>query len=125
RPADGGRRPGRRHRDQRAGPGRVARPHREVQAFMNTGLARRNAMHVLTRSCLLACLLPAAAIATELPTHGASGEALLRHVQVLASDAFEGRAPATAGEEKTIAYLVEEFRKAGVQPGGEDGGWTQ
>src|SRR5690606_2595848 len=35
------------------------------------------------------------------------------------------RAPATAGEEKTIAYLVEEFRRAGVQPGGEDGGWTQ
>src|SRR5690606_14835358 len=56
---------------------------------------------------------------------GASGEALMRHVQVLASDEFEGRAPATAGEEKTVAYLVEELRKAGVQPGGEDGGWTQ
>ena len=56
---------------------------------------------------------------------GASADALMRHVQVLASDAFEGRAPATPGEEKTVAYLVEEFRKAGVEPGGEDGGWTQ
>ena len=75
--------------------------------------------------CLLACLalLPAAATASQ--AGGASGEALKRHVQVLASDGFEGRAPATAGEEKTIAYLVEQFRKAGVQPGGDDGGWTQ
>ena len=39
------------------------------------------------------------------------------HVRVLASDDFEGRRPATAGEEKTIAYLEEEFRKAGLQPG--------
>ncbi|MGJ4730634.1 M28 family metallopeptidase [Luteimonas sp. SDU101] len=59
------------------------------------------------------------------PGAGASGEALMRHVQVLASDAFEGRAPATPGEEKTVAYLIEEFRKAGVAPGGEDGSWTQ
>src|SRR5699024_2694643 len=39
--------------------------------------------------------------------------------------AFEGRAPATAGEEKTVAYLREQFAAAGLQPGGEDGGWTQ
>ncbi|MGY1410497.1 M28 family metallopeptidase [Luteimonas sp. A611] len=82
-------------------------------------------MHQFPLYCLLACLLPAAAIASEPTVGGASGESLMRHVQVLASDAFEGRAPATAGEEKTIAYLVDEFAKAGVQPGGEDGGWTQ
>jgi len=82
-------------------------------------------MHQFPLYCLLACLLPSAATATGPAANGASGEALMRHVQVLASDDFEGRAPATAGEDKTIAYLVEEFRKAGVQPGGEDGGWTQ
>ena len=76
-------------------------------------------------SCVLACLLPLSATAAAPDAGGASGEALMRHVRVLASDAFEGRAPATPGEEKTIAELVEELRKAGVQPGGEDGGWTQ
>ena len=40
-------------------------------------------------------------------------------VKTLASDAFEGRAPASAGEQKTVAYLVEQFKAAGVQPGGD------
>lgn len=39
------------------------------------------------------------------------------HVRVLSSDEFEGRRPATAGEEKTIAYLEQEFRKVGLRPG--------
>ena len=33
--------------------------------------------------------------------------AVLGHVKTLASDAFEGRAPGTPGEDKTVAYLVE------------------
>ncbi len=73
----------------------------------------------------LAFVLSAAALPALAAGQGASAEALLRHVQVLASDAFEGRAPATPGEDRTVSYLVEEFRKAGVAPGGEDGGWTQ
>lgn len=47
----------------------------------------------------------------------------------LASDAYEGRSPATAGEEKTVAFLSRQFAAAGVQPGGDmkDGKrlWTQ
>jgi hypothetical protein len=39
------------------------------------------------------------------------------HVRVLASDDFEGRRPATPGEDKTITYLEQEFRRAGLQPG--------
>jgi Zn-dependent M28 family amino/carboxypeptidase len=45
--------------------------------------------------------------------------------RVLASDAFEGRSMGTAGEERTVAYLIEQFQKAGLEPGGEKGGWTQ
>ena len=45
--------------------------------------------------------------------------------RVLASDEFEGRSMGTAGEEKTVAYLIEQFRSAGMEPGGENGGWTQ
>jgi Zn-dependent M28 family amino/carboxypeptidase len=46
-------------------------------------------------------------------------------IRTLASDEFEGRAPGTAGESKTIAYIAEQFRLAGLEPAGEDGGWMQ
>jgi hypothetical protein len=57
-------------------------------------------------------------------------EKLTAHVRVLASDAFEGRAPASIGEEKTVAYLVNQFTELGLQPGGNPDGsggraWTQ
>ncbi len=42
----------------------------------------------------------------------------------LSSDAFEGRMPGTAGGEKTVALLIEQFEKAGLQPG-NNGGWVQ
>jgi Zn-dependent M28 family amino/carboxypeptidase len=47
-----------------------------------------------------------------------------RHLGRLASDEFEGRKPATEGERRTVAYLVEEFRKLGLQPGNGDS-WLQ
>jgi Zn-dependent M28 family amino/carboxypeptidase len=46
-------------------------------------------------------------------------------VRILASDEFEGRAPATRGEERTVAYLVEQLSAAGVEPGGPNGSWFQ
>jgi Zn-dependent M28 family amino/carboxypeptidase len=45
--------------------------------------------------------------------------------KTLASDAFEGRAPGSAGEEKTVAYLIEQFKKLGLKAAGENGDWTQ
>ncbi|MFC1539783.1 M28 family metallopeptidase, partial [Candidatus Latescibacterota bacterium] len=42
---------------------------------------------------------------------------LASDIQILASDEFEGRGPATRGEEKTIQFLKEEFEKLGLQPG--------
>lgn len=50
---------------------------------------------------------------------------LLTHTRILASDEFEGRGPGTPGEEKTVRYLIEQFQKAGLQPGMPDGSWTQ
>ncbi len=44
--------------------------------------------------------------------------------RTLSSDEFEGRAPGTPGEAKTLAYLVEQFQKAGLQPG-NNGSWFQ
>ena len=42
---------------------------------------------------------------------------ILEHTRVLASDEFEGRGPGTPGEVKTLGYLVQQFRRAGLQPG--------
>lgn len=45
-------------------------------------------------------------------------EAKLReHISTLASDEFEGRMPFSAGEEKTVAYLEEQFKSMGLEPG--------
>jgi Zn-dependent M28 family amino/carboxypeptidase len=50
-------------------------------------------------------------------------------VKTLSSDDFEGRGPATPGETKTVAYVTEQMKAAGLQPGGDlkDGkrAWTQ
>jgi Zn-dependent M28 family amino/carboxypeptidase len=47
-----------------------------------------------------------------------------KHIEVLASDAFEGRAPGTEGERKTVAYIEEQFKAAGLE-GAIDGGFRQ
>lgn len=44
-------------------------------------------------------------------------EDLAEHLAVLASDEFEGRAPASKGEEKTVNYLKQQFQKLGLKPG--------
>jgi Zn-dependent M28 family amino/carboxypeptidase len=64
-------------------------------------------------------LLAGCAGAPKLPPPSTDiDEALFRnHVRVLASDDFEGRKPGTVGEEKTLAYLVEQFRRLGLKPG--------
>ena len=51
--------------------------------------------------------------------------ALMRDtVKTLASDAFEGRAPATPAEPKVLDYIIAKFRAVGLQPGNH-GGWLQ
>ena len=50
---------------------------------------------------------------------------LLRHIRVLSDDRFEGRAPGTLGEQLTVAYLSEQFRQMGLQPGNPDGSYVQ
>ncbi|MCI0436159.1 MAG: M28 family peptidase [Gemmatimonadetes bacterium] len=54
-----------------------------------------------------------------------TAEDLLRRTARLADDAFEGRAPGTPGEERTVEYLTAEFQAIGLQPGHPDGRWVQ
>ncbi|TXI76262.1 MAG: peptidase M20, partial [Dokdonella sp.] len=80
---------------------------------------------LLVASLLLA--LPLAAVAHDGPHFDA--KRLAEEVKVLSSDEFEGRGPATAGETKTIDYVVAQLKEAGASPGGDlkDGkrAWTQ
>ena len=53
----------------------------------------------------------------EVPVGGIDPERFSEHVATLASDEFEGRAPATEGGRKTIDYLVRQFSEMGLEPG--------
>ncbi|PZQ23592.1 MAG: peptidase M20 [Sphingopyxis macrogoltabida] len=72
-----------------------------------------------------AALLLFAAGAAARAQDGISAANLTETVRTLASDPFEGRAPGTVGEDRTIAYLVDRLQRLGLEPAGEDGGWTQ
>lgn len=69
---------------------------------------------------LLPLFVAAAAAASPI-----SADRIKADDRVLSSDAFAGRGPGEIGEQKTIAYLSQAFAAAGLQPGGEHGGWTQ
>ncbi len=73
----------------------------------------------MKRWVLAAALLGAPAAAQTDP------QRLSDDVKTLASDAFEGRAPGTAGETRTVDWLVARFKALGLQPGGRNGSWTQ
>lgn len=51
--------------------------------------------------------------------------ALSADVKTLASEPFEGRGPGTAGETKTVDWLVKRLTAMGLEPGGEDGSFIQ
>ena len=52
-------------------------------------------------------------------------DGLLAHIKVLASDEFEGRAPGSKGEELSVKYITDQFKKIGLTPGNPDGTYTQ
>ena len=61
--------------------------------------------------------------AAPLMAKGVTEADLRKHIAVLASDDFEGRAPGTEGEAKTIKYIADAWTRAGLKPGAKDGSW--
>jgi Zn-dependent M28 family amino/carboxypeptidase len=72
---------------------------------------RQFALAVAT-ALLAACGSPRGSDAPEFSEQGYRA-----HVAVLSSDEFAGRGPATPGEQKTVAYIEQQFRAAGLEPG--------
>lgn len=79
---------------------------------------------LLPAALLLSCGRPAAPDLNPALSSITAGD-LLRHTKVLSSDEFEGRAPGSPGEGRTVAYLTAEFQKLGLEPGNPDGTYVQ
>jgi Zn-dependent M28 family amino/carboxypeptidase len=78
--------------------------------------------------CIAAGLLISCAKSSSPPNAALAaiqGESFMKHLRTLASDEFEGRGPGSNGEEKTVKYLEEQFRAAGLDPGNPDGTFIQ
>src|SRR6266404_1831205 len=75
----------------------------------------------------IACRLlgPAWGAGTDDAKASITPEDLMRHIRTLASDEFEGRAPGTQGEQLTVRYVTDQFKRIGVKPGNPDGTFVQ
>jgi Zn-dependent M28 family amino/carboxypeptidase len=62
---------------------------------------------------------------TKTALESIKSDELMAHIKTLASDAFEGRAPGTPGEDMTVSYLTGQFQKSGLKPGNPDGTYIQ
>ncbi len=74
---------------------------------------------------LLAVLLLSGCVGARPPVATPATEAALRaslgrHIEILASDDFDGRKPGTQGEAKTLRYLAREWQAAGLVSGTND-----
>jgi Zn-dependent M28 family amino/carboxypeptidase len=86
-------------------------------------MLRRAAITILAAGSLL--LLANEEIVPARAWNAITPEALLKHIRILSSDEFEGRAPATPGEQKTVDYLVKACRAMKLAPGNPDGTYVQ
>src|ERR1700748_3363087 len=71
---------------------------------------------------LAAAALPFLVAAAPAPVTPAELSATVREI---ASEPYQGRAPGTPGETKTIDYLVGRLKSLGLKPAGPGGQWTQ
>jgi hypothetical protein len=78
----------------------------------------------MRRILLIAALVIAGRTAGALPAD-ISADGILRHVKFLASDELKGRGNGTPELERAGDYVAEQFKAAGLEPGGRNGQWSQ
>lgn len=90
----------------------------------------RTLLAALALSSLVACN-QAPVVEAPAPTPAGPAEdeiqdaALVQHVQTLASDEMEGRAPSTPGGQRAADYIADQLEAMGVEPAGENGTYFQ
>jgi hypothetical protein len=80
---------------------------------------------LLRAAAPLSLFLAATAAAAQSADPPITPAEMMRHIERLASDGFQGRAPGTEGERLTTQYIVEQMQARGLEPAGEAGGWFQ
>jgi Zn-dependent M28 family amino/carboxypeptidase len=90
-------------------------------------------MRPLAYLCLLAAPAAPAALAAQTPADSAAARVaealdarvLRAHLEFLADDALEGRAPGTRGGATAAKYIATQFERIGLEPAGDSGTWYQ
>ena len=90
----------------------------------------RTLLAALALSSLVACnQAPVVEAPAPAPAGPAEDEiqeaALVQHVQTLASDEMEGRAPSTPVGQRAADYIADQLKAMGVEPAGENGTYFQ
>jgi len=65
------------------------------------------------------------ASAAEAAAAGIAADFMRDIIVEISSDAYEGRGPGSAGDEKARKYLAERMAELGIEPGAADGSWEQ
>jgi Zn-dependent M28 family amino/carboxypeptidase len=81
---------------------------------------RNLAVAIVTGACA-----PSVTTTVSDPATAANTARIATDIKTLSSDAFLGRGPATRGEELATAYLRDQLKAAGLEPGGPNGSWFQ
>ena len=80
-------------------------------------------MTIRTLALALAAVFSMAASASTLTA--LSAQRITQTVREMTDDFYQGRAPGTLGEERTVGYLIGRFQALGLEPGGPGGKWVQ
>lgn len=89
-------------------------------------------VRMLSRTTCIAALLACGAISSTdtslVPARALNAitpEGILKYIRVLSSDEFDGRAPATPGERKSLDYIVAQCKALKLEPGNPNGRWLE
>jgi hypothetical protein len=81
-------------------------------------------MRLLTSAALVALVSLSATAADQAPS-AIRADALLDHIRLLSADDMRGRGNGSPELIRAGDYVADQFRAAGLEPGGGDGGWFQ
>lgn len=82
-------------------------------------------MNFTTRALVAATVIGVAVSAGRVAAQQVDPDDYLAHVKLLSSDDFKGRGNGTPELDRAAAYIADQFRAAGLEPGGDEGTFLQ
>src|SRR5664279_5697568 len=99
----------------------MARPNGESPNATMSVLPMRLARHFFLALCAAALLQASLSSEEQFLARAITASELKAHVSFLASDALEGRDTPSRGLDVAAEYIASEFRRADLEPAGDDG----